>query len=108
MKMRGRTQTDLKFRDLDVAESSNQMARFHDLFRELAVNPTARFTNLPAEPTSSSPESDGPRTHRRPGTASAGSCSTPSTTAPGRSATRSYLATPSRRSAERCLAPATS
>jgi error-prone DNA polymerase len=34
MELRGRTRTDLELRDLNVAMSNHQVARFHDLFRE--------------------------------------------------------------------------
>ncbi|MET0715822.1 MAG: DNA polymerase III subunit alpha, partial [Mycetocola sp.] len=47
MELRGRTQTDLELRDLNVAVSNHQMARFHDLFRELGVTPAAKLIDLP-------------------------------------------------------------
>ncbi|MET0714334.1 MAG: DNA polymerase III subunit alpha [Mycetocola sp.] len=47
MELRGRTQTDLELRDLNVAVSNHQMARFHDLYRELGVTPAAKLIELP-------------------------------------------------------------
>ena len=45
--LRGRTQTDLELRDLHLAVSSHQMARFHPLFRELGVTPASQLGALP-------------------------------------------------------------
>jgi len=45
--LRGRTQTDLELRDLRLAVSNHQMARFHALFNELGVTPASQLGSLP-------------------------------------------------------------
>ena len=47
LELRGRSQTDLELRDLGLAVSGHQMARFYPLFTELGVTPASELINLP-------------------------------------------------------------
>ncbi|TFC52169.1 DNA polymerase III subunit alpha [Cryobacterium sp. TMT2-10] len=47
LELRGRSQTDLELRDLALAVSGHQMARFYPLFSELGVTPASELINLP-------------------------------------------------------------
>ncbi|TFC81569.1 DNA polymerase III subunit alpha [Cryobacterium cheniae] len=47
LELRGRSQTDLELRDLGLAVSGHQMARFYPLFTELGVTPASELIDLP-------------------------------------------------------------
>jgi error-prone DNA polymerase len=47
LELRGRTQTELELRDLSLAVSGHQLARFYPLFAELGVTPASALGDLP-------------------------------------------------------------
>jgi error-prone DNA polymerase len=47
LELRGRTQTELELRDVSLAVSGHQLARFYPLFAELGVTPASALADLP-------------------------------------------------------------